>query len=114
MLFLDPLKCEDEFLTIVVDNHGGCPVLAFVGDNIEAADDQASYGLSEYISVSKREENSDENNCVEAISSESKISRMQRSKRVKQSTKEKTMKVDGTVVRSKQMQSTETDEIAGW
>ncbi|XP_030457870.2 DNA-(apurinic or apyrimidinic site) endonuclease, chloroplastic isoform X1 [Syzygium oleosum] len=83
------------------------------GDNIEAAEDQASYGLSEYISVSKREENSDENNCVEAISSESKISRMQRSKRVKQSTKEKTMKVDGTVVRSKQMQSTETDEIAG-
>ncbi|KAI3415205.1 DNA-(apurinic or apyrimidinic site) endonuclease [Psidium guajava] len=62
--------------------------------------------------VSKREENSDENNCAEAISSELK-SKMQRSKRVKKSTKEKTMKVDGTVVRSKQMQSTETDEIAG-
>lgn len=83
------------------------------GDKIEGAEDQASFGFSEYISVSKREENFNEYNCVGAISSDSKNSRMQRSKRVKQSTKEKTMKVDGTVVRSKQMQSTETDEIAG-
>ncbi|KAF8027305.1 hypothetical protein BT93_E0268 [Corymbia citriodora subsp. variegata] len=83
------------------------------GDNTEAVEYQASSGFSEYISVSKREENSNENNCVEAISSTSKNSRMQRSKRVKQSTKEKMMKVDGTVGRSKQMQSSETDEIAG-
>ncbi|XP_048137971.1 DNA-(apurinic or apyrimidinic site) endonuclease, chloroplastic isoform X2 [Rhodamnia argentea] len=63
------------------------------------------------MNVSKREENSDEKNCVE-IGSESK-SKMQRSKREKQSTREITMKVDGIVIRSKQMQSTVTDEIAG-